>query len=218
MHCSFSKQTFHNLKKVPGNLVYLYPLLLLLLCFPRYLLADSRTIDLVEEASWPPFTLETHGSATKGLSYDLMAAIFTPLGIPYNIKLLPQKRMLIALQQELADGATVISKNASREKYLAFSELLISKRGLVYFLKRDKSHFEWNDYSDFTGFKIAITLGHNYGEEFEDAINKYTLNVHRVSSVEQSFRMLKLGRVDFVLANEWSALYLLNTDEFNDLF
>lgn len=175
-------------------------------------------INLVEEAEWPPFTYEKSGLATTGLSKDLMAAIFEPLGVNVAIDLLPQKRMLRKLESGLADGATVISKNTDRQKYLVFSDPLLSKLGKIYFAKDKLKSFEWHDFQDLKRLNIGIVRGHNYGDDFSYAIKKHQLKVNEVSNIEQLFQMLKVGRVDLIMANEWTAIHFQSRPEYKGLF
>lgn len=175
-------------------------------------------IRFIEEADWPPFTYEKSGLATKGLSYELMKSVFSPLNTAIEINLMPQKRMLITLEKGLADGATVISKNSERLKYLEYSAPLLSKMGKIYYLVSKLNSFEWEDYEDLALYKIGVVRGHNYGEEFDAASAKYSLKLNQVSSTEQLFKMLKLGRLDLVLVNEWTALHFQSLPEYVGLF
>ena len=71
--------------------------------------AIALTVNLVEEADWPPFTPQAYGRTQEGLSFTLMKAIFEQLNIKVDLELLPQKRMLAKLKDGAKDAATVIS-------------------------------------------------------------------------------------------------------------
>ncbi len=79
-----------------------------------------------------------------------------------SLQLPPMKRVLIKLKDGSTDGATVISKNEERLKFLRFTIPIMQKRGLIYYLKNRKNPISWNDFKDLKGLKIGIVLGNNY--------------------------------------------------------
>lgn len=187
---------------------------LLSLFLPSRLLAEApvvRTVHLVEEANWPPFTPDRFGKAEEGLSLALMEAIFSRLGVAVEIELLPQERMLHVLKSGAKDGATVISENAERSAYLDFSEPLLAKRGYVYYRADRQPPVVWEEFADLKGLRIGVVSGHNYGDEFKAAVTKSGLTVVTVSRERQLFAMLMAGRIDCLLSIDLSAgQYLLD--------
>ncbi len=162
------------------------------------------TIVLGEEANWPPFTLEPEGIATKGLSLALMQLVFERLDVNVKLHLYPMKRVLLLIQQGRIDGATVISRSASRDKFLVYSDPIFQKKGLIYF-SSPQTLTQWQNYHDLKGLSLSVVLGNNYGDEFNAAKASIPLDVIAVRTIEQSFQLLALGRVDAVLAVDWSA-------------
>lgn len=187
--------------KVPRSICTL--LILLFLTFQ----SPSITLHLAEEADWPPFTPEKYGKVEEGLSYALMDAIFSKLQVNFDLELYPQKRMLQMLQEGTKDAATVISINKERSEYIEFSNPIFQKKGLVY--HRKDSEFQWENFEDLKGLKIGVVRGHNYGDEFNSAVEKYNLTLVEVSTVEQNFKMLLAKRIDIFLAVELTAIQLL---------
>ena len=103
------------------------------------------------------------------------------------------------------DGATIISKNKQRAEFIVFSDAIFEKRGLVYYLASRKSALNWQTYRDFKGLTLGVTSGHNYGDEFEQAVMNHHLKLHKSARVEQAFKLLLIGRVDAVLSTEKTA-------------
>ncbi len=164
-----------------------------------------KMIRFAEESNWPPFTLEDHGKATKGLSLDLMKAVFSQLKIEVEIDLLPQKRMLAYLKSGKRDGATVISKNKERLKFLDYTEPIFQKRGFVYYLAGRKPAIKWEKYEDLKGLRIGVVSGHNYGDEFTAAVAKHGLILDEVTNQKMNFAKLLSGRIDAFLCIEQTA-------------
>ncbi len=184
----------------------------ILMAQPLQAIAEDRfdTIYFAEEANWPPYTPDAYGIAKEGLSLELMEAIFSQLDIKVEIELLPQKRMLLYLELGRKDAVTVITKNPERLKYLEYSEVIISKdRGLIYYSIERQKLFKWQTYEDLQDLRIGVTAGHNYGEAFNQAIDKYDLQLVEASRIRQNFDMLLAGRVDLVMAAESSGNEIL---------
>ncbi len=174
--------------------------------------AAAAELRFVEEGNWPPFTTTKEGLATDGFSYEMITEIGRRAGFTSTLTLMPQKRLEYELAQGSFDAVTVISRNAAREAYLDFSEPLFKKLGNVY--HRSGTAFTWKTYADFKDLRIGVTRGHNLGEEFNQAVKQYGLSVDEGGSDEQNFMKLVANRVDIVLANHWTALFLLRQPRF----
>jgi polar amino acid transport system substrate-binding protein len=170
---------------------------------------EITIVRFAEETNWPPFTPDGLGRADSGLSLQLMQAIFSRLGIGVEVNLLPQKRMLETLKTGARAGATVISKNAERLRYLDYTEPLFAKRGYVYYRADRNPPLLWDDFADLEGLTIGVTDGHNYGDEFNNAVEAYKLTLFRVVEEKQGFDMLLAGRLDGFLCISLTANVLL---------
>ena len=63
-----------------------------------------------------------------------------------------QRHLLKLLESRRRDGATVITRNAKREKFLLISERVLQMRGFVYLNPKKHPEFTWKDYSDMRDF------------------------------------------------------------------
>lgn len=193
-------------------------LLIFILTLTNLVVFSKPKLNFVEEADWPPFTLQESGVATKGLSFDLITELSKRLNTSFQITLLPQVRVERFLEEGLADAATVMSKNANRLKYLEYSDALFQKRGLIFYNKDRPKEIQWQNYSDLAEYKIALVRGHNYGDDFEAALKKYNITVYYAGTTEQLFNMLLKKRVDLVLCTEFTAISLLEDKRFKEKF
>ncbi|UVE16754.1 transporter substrate-binding domain-containing protein [Pseudomonas sp. LS44] len=173
-------------------------------------------LHFAEEANWPPFTQEAHGMASNGLSYELLQLIGKRLQRPTDLELLPQQRLMQKLRHGEKDGVTMISSNAERAGYLAFSEPVLNKRGYLYYNVERPLPLEFSEWRDLQGLLIGIVIGHNYGEEFEKARRELPLQVFEVVSVQQLFQMALLGRLDAFLAIDLTAQELNEQPAYKD--
>jgi polar amino acid transport system substrate-binding protein len=175
---------------------------------------DIKVIHLTEESNWPPFTPDKSGYVTDGLSYDLMKEIFSRLNIEIDLELLPQKRALRYLREGRKDAATVISKNRERLEFIDYTAPIFQKKGLIYFLADREPPIEWQSYEDLRGLRLGVTLGHNYGDEFSQAVKKYNLRLDQVREVGLNFKKLLRNRIDALLCIELTAQIFLRQPEY----
>lgn len=154
-------------------------------------------VHLAEEASWPPFTLEEQGVASKGLSYELMQLIFGHMGRCADIRLVPQARMLQMARQGKVDGVTVISLSPERAKFLAYtSPPLLTRRAYIYYRKDRPTPIEMESWENLRGLQVATVRGRNYPESFNAAVAQGVFSTIEVVSASQMFELLVKGRVD----------------------
>lgn len=168
----------------------------------------------VEEANWPPFTPNAMGLTETGLSYDIVSEVARRIGADFQLELFPQNRALQMLKSGERDGMTVISKNAEREAYLLFSDPIFQKRGLIYHDKARLPAFAWSRPDDLAGRKIGLVSGHNYGDELEKFFAAHADDVEYVTSIEQNFQKLALGRIDLLLCIEMTAAEFLRNPQY----
>ncbi|WP_282608061.1 ABC transporter substrate-binding protein [Pelagibius sp. Alg239-R121] len=182
------------------------------------MLAEDKfdTIYFAEEANWPPYTPNAYGIAEEGLSLELMEAIFSQLNLEVEVELVPQRRMLQYMRLGTKDAVTVITKSPERLRYLEYTDPIISTdRGLIYYLSDRKEPFEWRRYRDLQGLRIGAVSGHNYGVEFNQAVEEFDLDMVEVGRVVQNFDMLLAGRIDIFLAAESTANEFLSNTKYN---
>lgn len=162
----------------------------------------TEKIILVEEGEWPPYTYESSGAPTKGVSFELMTEIFHRLNKPFTINLLPMKRCIFELTTGDCDAITMLSRNNEREEFLVFTHPIVESKGFVYYDSYRHPKFEWNSFADLQPYTIGTVSGYNYGSDFEDICRRYKLKTERVSRIDQNFRKLLAGRIDILLVNQ----------------
>ncbi|MCP4115134.1 MAG: amino acid ABC transporter substrate-binding protein [Desulfobacteraceae bacterium] len=185
-------------------------------CLPAYGQSDSgigkiKKVYIVEEGLWPPYSFEKEGTPTKGISLEIMNAIFSRLGIEIDMKLFPQKRILKYMEYGEKDIIPLASKNREREKYLDYTLPLLEEKGVIFYSTNRKDSVKWADFEDLTPYRIGTVRGYNYGAGFEDAVKKYNLTLDEVITNEQNFKKLDAGRIDILLVNQSTASEFMRT-------
>ena len=180
---------------------------------------EVKKVLLSEEALWPPYTYETSGTATKGMSLDLMKALFSRLNIEMELRLFPQQRCIQQMQEGSRDAMTLISKNKTREEFLDYTAPILEDQGLIYYSIDQKTPLQWKTFEDLKAYRVGIVSGYNYGDAFKEAWEKYHLRVDPVTTIGQNFQKLNINRIDLMLANQAEASeFIRNNPEYKGRF
>ncbi len=158
--------------------------------------ADGKVV-VSGDQNYPPLTWTNNGDHLIGSSVALATKIFSELGI----KVVPDeggpwKRVLLRAKQGKVDLLLGVRKSAARLKYLDYIDPPITAAVQSVFV-RDKKQFTFDSWDDLTGKTGNVTLGTSFGEEFDNfwLIN---LDIEYTETIEQGFKKLLLGRVDYV--------------------
>lgn len=137
-----------------------------------------------------------------GVAADLLRLIFDELGVkvqsPYKG---PWKRVQKFAEDGKIDILTTLYKNTEREAYLDFpSEPYMDDSNVIWVKKGKKFPFEkWGDLFEKTG---GIVLGDSFGKKFDKFMKQ--LNIEQVLNIDQNFKKLSVGRLDYVPAGLYS--------------
>ncbi len=157
---------------------------------------------------YPPLIQQDASGPAYGLAVDIVATVMARLGHTVSVEILPWGRALALIRQGERDCIFTIFQSLERERFLDFSrESLIPQ--IIYFYARDdqSARFE-GDFAALAGLRVGTVLSVNYGARFEAA--RPQLAIREVSTLEQNFRKLILGRVDLIPSNMYTAGYTLD--------
>ena len=157
-------------------------------------IAHSKELICVD-ASVPPLMYEADGRAV-GIYPALLAEISKRSGIELEVVAIPWKRALLELDAGRA-GNGALYKNSERIKKYDFSNKLFDEVQIVY--ARSGKEFAFNGVGSLKGKKVGVIRGWSYGDEFDAAVKSGGIATEEVSSDEQNFKKLILGRVDAII-------------------
>jgi len=91
-----------------------------------------------------------------------------------------------------------LDKSKKRAQYMRFTVPIYTEpMFLAYSIDRFDT-FEWQQWADLKPYRLQITRGYEYGDDWNNAVTKHDLNVSVITSDTQSLKMLLMGRVDLV--------------------
>ena len=162
------------------------------------------------EDPWPPYTFGEMGSPpTKGYAVDFLNEITKRLDLKISMTLLPWKRCLLLAKKGKMDGVMLLTKSGNRERYLDFSIPLMGDNNLIWYKRGNNIGKNLESFVDLKDYRIGVATGFNYGDEFNEATEKYNLNIEEASDIESNFKKLALGRIDVFFVNLAAAAEVL---------
>lgn len=149
-----------------------------------------------DNAGWPPYTYENDG-AVKGYDLDVLAAIFDPMGVKFEVQMLPWKRCMQDTDAGRIHVALSASANDERRKTFRLTDYYYTVQpSFIYQKSRFPDGIQMSAEEAKTKYRICGLRGYNYsgfGIDSE-AVERTTNNF------EQLLSKTAAGRCDIALA------------------
>lgn len=169
-------------------------ILLLLISFTL----SGKTVRLTN-GEWAPYLSEKmpdYGTASK-----VVTDAFKAVGIDVKYGFFPWKRAFKIAENGKWDGSVIWSKAAKREKTFYYSKEPVLNLKTVFFYKKG-SGFKYTKMADLKGKKIGITLGYNYGPDFNEAVKNGVFKTDKAPEDATNLKKIFAGRIDGFACNE----------------
>lgn len=141
-----------------------------------------------------------------GVALTLAQQIFTQLDLTTQFNPAPWKRTLRNLETGDIDVIVALYWNQKRAQVFHYS-IAFAENPLAVFVHVN-SKLALTNPRELAFYRGISLLGESFGEEF-DKFSEANLNILRVDSLQQMFRMLAAGRVDYALYAKYPALVQL---------
>lgn len=151
-------------------------------------------------AELPPYqTLGPEGKPT-GIDIELVMEAARRMPCTIDWELAPRARAVLLVQEGKADAIVGVARTAEREAFGIFSQPIREGRNVLIVRKGDIKSHPYNSLTELaaTGFRLAVTSGTKYSQEFEDLARSGALadNIVTVQNGESAMAMLLRDRVD----------------------
>ncbi|MBB3194669.1 substrate-binding periplasmic protein [Roseateles terrae] len=142
------------------------------------------------------------GSATRpqGFAVDLLDALLLPAGIAPTYELFPWLRAQAMIEQGSAQILVGPYRTREREARMRFSSQAFYEDAMVFYARAGQHDLWRDDFNALRTLQIGTVHGWVYGERFEQA--RRHLTVTQVRDLPTALRMLHLGRLDLIAANQ----------------
>ena len=157
---------------------------------------------------WPPFL--SKDLPHQGVVAHLITDIFAQANIKVNFTFLPWPRAYHdTINDKYAATAVWMFEPQRTDDYL-YSDPVLNERFVFFYHKQHP--FDWQSIKDLKGLLLGGGLAYSYGKEFDKAEKEGVFDMSRVSTTEQNFKRLAMGRID-AFAEEQSVGYFTLTSK-----
>jgi polar amino acid transport system substrate-binding protein len=172
----------------------------------------SQTIK-ISTSEWPPYISQK--APNHGYISQVITEAFQHVNIKVEFVFTPWARAYEEAKHGNVDATSTWYKDKKHASYFHFSAPL-SEEKLVFFRLKSEEPATWKSFSDFDDLNIALTRSYTYTPELWHYAKNNNDRISIVTQDKQSFKMLLLGRVDLVPAQEivgWHHLHTLFAKE-----
>lgn len=165
--------------------------------------ANAEVLRIGAEDDWYPYSALRDGQV-QGMSVDIVKAAFAATATDIQLLPYPYARcMQMTLKGELAACFNSAPNAAIARDYLLPTTALFSDDILLW--ARAAQTATVSDIAQLRGEKVAVTIGYEYGERFDQHTQAVRVAVRQDLN---GFRMLQRQRVDYVVAYRGTANHL----------
>ncbi|WMC12430.1 transporter substrate-binding domain-containing protein [Oceanimonas pelagia] len=168
--------------------------LLLLWLLPALALAEPRVLTACGHPVYPPLSWAQNGELT-GIAPHLARKLLAEQGYQLDMRVFGNwERCQLAARRGKVDLIVAAYKTQARETDFLFSSTPIVADPVVLFTHfGNGSRVPWN----LTDKTLGLLFGDSFGDEFDKLAATHP-HVERVSTGEQNFHKLALGRIDYM--------------------
>ncbi|WP_217450677.1 substrate-binding periplasmic protein [Vogesella oryzae] len=179
-------------------------LLFLLLCPLSTLGAETPLQVRFSNPAYPPFLGEQ--LAQGGIMSAVVREVFRRGNVSVSYSWYPNNRALQLARSGGSDGSLGWTPNEERQQDLLFSEQVVPFRMVLF--QRVGESYPWQTLADLAPYRIGITAGNFYSDDFSRLQQQGVLKVDIAGDDNSNLRKLLVGRID-LFPMEWEAGQLL---------
>jgi polar amino acid transport system substrate-binding protein len=155
---------------------------------------QALTLRLVTGPDYKPFT--DPGLPQGGMHAEIVQAAFAKVGDQVTIAFEPWARGYADAERGVYDATFPYAHTAEREQGFLYSEALYAQINRPYVLAA--SPLQASELGDLAGKTMCFPHGYFLTGKLKEMIDQGSLKLEAPDSMEQCFKMLQAGRVDFV--------------------
>jgi polar amino acid transport system substrate-binding protein len=172
-------------------------LFIILLIVSAVFTAGAQTLTSAWEF-WEPFQYTDANGKLKGIDIEIITAAMKKAGLSPDFKEMPWNRVINLIKTGELNFAGGASKTEERMEFAYFSDSYRKESAVIYVNKGKKYNIKSLDDIVKAGFKLGVTTGYYYGEEYERLIKNpaFKALIQEVSSDSLNYKKLQGGRID----------------------
>ncbi len=168
-----------------------------------------------------PYAARAPDGEIRGIDADIVREALRRLGCTASFVELPWARALLNLERGKLDVLPNALQTEDRMRFGHFSEPYISSRNVLFVAVHKEARFKLNTLADLidTDFRLGVQAQATYGPEYDELIanDKFRKRLTFTRAQTNGWEMIKLGRIDGQLADEFTGLAELHELGFSRL-
>lgn len=180
-------------------------LALALLCCCR-----AQAADCVKTVRWNPDKSTTAKLLPDGVepsfNHDMVVEVLRRMGCTARFVGMPWARALLELENGRLDVLPGAFESEERKRYALFSVPVMRSPNVLFASRAAADKYKLDKLADVTaaGFRLGAQVGVSYGQSFDKLAAEAAFHARLVpvSSRESAWQMIRLGRLDGLIADE----------------
>ncbi len=168
--------------------------------------ACTKTVRWYDDA---PYSFRGPDGQITGFDADLTRAILKRMGCQAVFVEMPWARALAELEAGRLDVLPSSFRNPQREAFAHFSMPSLQSPNLLYLGPKARAAYKIAKLDDIigSGFQLGVQIGVSYGDVFDKlkANPRFKENQVPITQRRNAWKMMELGRIDGMIADEASA-------------
>lgn len=175
-----------------------------LLLMPAVLRAETTRLEMAVE-EYPPLMGEKlpHG----GILTRIVTEAYAQAGVTLQFRWVPNNRAIAGVMDGAYEGSFGWAHAPERDKKLLYSTHTIYTFRMTFFQRRNED-YPWKQLEDLAPYRIGVTIGNHYSDEFAALQTAGKLNVDPASADADNMKKLATGRIDLFPMEQESGLML----------
>lgn len=156
-----------------------------------------------------PYSFRRADGSIGGFDVDLMREALRRTGCRAVFIEMPWARALVELQAGRLDALPGSFRSAQRDAFAHFSAPSLQSQNVLYMGPKARANYRFASLGDMLGteFRLGVQIGVSYGDAFETLKTnpRFMSNQVPVTLRRAAWKMMELGRIDGMIADEASA-------------
>ncbi len=157
-----------------------------------------------------PYSFAAPNGEVRGFNADLVREALHRMGCTTKFVEMPWARALLELEAGRLDILPGALRKQERERYAYFSRAVNRSPNVLFVHKNAAAIYRINKLADLMGtnFRLGIQIGVTYGPDFEtlSKLPEFTARFTTLSLRKSAWKMMEVGRLDGIIADEVTAL------------
>ncbi|MBV1776793.1 transporter substrate-binding domain-containing protein [Burkholderiaceae bacterium DAT-1] len=171
--------------------------------------AETRLQLTLASVNYPPLIDDRLRGG--GVLTQIVDAVCKRAGIDVRFETVPNNRAMSGMMKGWYSGSYGWSHSPERDAKLLFSTQPVYTFHMVFFQRKGEV-FPWKALADLAPYRIGMTAGNHYSDEFSRLITAKVLRVDEATSELSNMRKLLAGRIDLFPMEETAGRFMVQTE------